>query len=190
MAFDPIAALREWKQKVAWLQERWRGTRREIEQLRKENDQWRRRQKQWGERERQLEQEREQQRQENEKLKRQMEEAQRASKRQAAPFSRGTRKQKPQTAGRKSGAAYGQRHSKAIPQKVDEVIAVPLPSSVSVEAPSKSSGSTRNSNRKSYAGRSGAASISPFAVVSGAINGCKGAIHGRPPMPWERRRCN
>jgi hypothetical protein len=134
MAFDPIAALREWKQKVAWLQERWRGTRREIEQLRKENDQWRRRQKQWEERERQLEQEREL-RQENEKLKRQMEEAQRASRRQAAPFSRGTRKQKPQTPGRKSGAAYGQRHSKAIPQKVDEVIAVPLPSSVSGRPP-------------------------------------------------------
>jgi hypothetical protein len=33
MALDPIATLREWKQKVASLQERWRGARREIEQL-------------------------------------------------------------------------------------------------------------------------------------------------------------
>jgi transposase len=120
MTFDPIAALREWKHKVASLRERGRGARQEIEQLRKENEQLRRREKQ-------LEQEREQLRQENEKLKRQLEEAQRANKRQAAPFSRGTRKQNPKTPGRKSGSTYGQRHSKAIPQKVDEVIAVPPP---------------------------------------------------------------
>jgi exonuclease VII large subunit len=127
MAFDPIRALREWKQRVASLQERWRGARRENEQLREEIDQLRRREKQWEEREQQLEQEREQLRQENEKLKRQLEQAQRANKRQAAPFSRGTRKQNPQPPGRKSGAAYGQRHGKAIPQKVDEVIPVPPP---------------------------------------------------------------
>jgi len=127
MAFDPIAALREWKHKVALLQERWRGARREIEQLRKENEQLRRREKQWEQREKQLEEEREQLRQENEKLKRQLEEAQRANKRQAAPFSRGTRKPNPQTPGRKSGFAYGQRHSKAIPPNVDEVIPVPPP---------------------------------------------------------------
>jgi chromosome segregation ATPase len=110
MAFDPIAALREWKQKVASLQERWRGARWEIEQLRQENDQLRRREKQ-------LEHEREQLRQENEKLKRQLEEAQRASKRQAAPFSRGTRKQNPKTPGRKSGSSYGQWQAKPFPQK-------------------------------------------------------------------------
>jgi TolA-binding protein len=120
MAFDPVAALREWKHKVASLQERWRGARREIEQLHKEIDQLRQREKQ-------LEQERERLRQENEKLKRQLEEAQRASKRQAAPFPRGTRQQNPQTPGRKSGSAYGQRYSKAIPEKVDEVILVPPP---------------------------------------------------------------
>jgi len=120
MAFDLIAALRKWKRKVAWLQERWRGARREIERLRKEVEQLRRREKQ-------LEQEREQLREENEKLKRQLEEAQRASKRPAAPFSRGTRKQNPKTPGRKSGAGYGQRFSKLAPPQVDEVIAVPPP---------------------------------------------------------------
>ena len=128
MAFDPIATLREWKHKVASLQERWRGARRENEQLRQENEQLRRREKQ-------LEQEREQLRArsgENEKLKRQLEQAQRASKRQAAPFSRGTRKQNPKTPGRKSGSAYGQRHSKAIPPNVDEVIAVPPPAQCDV----------------------------------------------------------
>jgi len=120
MAFDLIAALRKWKRKVAWLQERWRGARREIERLRKEVEQLRRREKQ-------LEQEREQLREENEKLKRQLEEAQRASKRPAAPFSRGTRKQNPKTPGRKSGAGYGQRFSKLAPPQVDEVIVVPPP---------------------------------------------------------------
>src|SRR6184192_33635 len=66
------------KQKIASLQQRWRRTRREIERLRQENEQ--------------LRQERERLREENERLKRQLEEAQRASKRQAAPFSRGRRK--------------------------------------------------------------------------------------------------
>lgn len=134
MALDPIAALREWKQKVASLQERWRGSRQENEQLRKENEQLRRREKQleqerkhWEQERERLERERERLRQENEKLKRQLEEAQRASKRQAAPFSRGTRKQNPKTPGRKAGAAYGQRYNKAIPERVDEVIPVPPP---------------------------------------------------------------
>ena len=183
MAFDPIATLREWKHKVAWLQERWRGARQENEQLRQENEQLRRREKQ-------LEQEREQLRQEVEKLKRQLEQAQRASKRQAAPFSRGTRKQNPKTPGRKSGSAYGQRHSKAIPPNVDEVIAVPLPRSVSAGVPSKSRGSRRNTNRKSCARPSGDASMFRCVVVRSATNGYKGAIRGRPPTPWERQRCN
>src|SRR6516225_2333572 len=74
-----------------------------------------------------LERERERLRQENEKLKKQLEEAQRAAKRQAAPFSRGTRKANPKPPGRKPGSAYGQHRRKAIPQKVDEVIAVPVP---------------------------------------------------------------
>src|SRR5215469_13031698 len=101
------------KQKIASLQERWRGARREIEQ--------------WRQQEHRLRQERERLRQENEKLKRQLEEAQRSNKRQAAPFSRGRRKTNSKRPGRKPGAAYGRRYSKAIPQQVDEVIAVPLP---------------------------------------------------------------
>lgn len=134
MTFDPIAALREWKNKVASLQQRWRGARQEIEQLREENEQLRRRQKELEqERERlrqeqeRLQQERERLRQENEKLKRQLQEAQRANKRQAAPFSRGKRKKNPKKPGRKPGADYGQRHGKVVPNHVDEVIPVPPP---------------------------------------------------------------
>ena len=119
-SFNPVVVIEELKHKLASIQEQGRGTRRENEQLRKENEQLRQQREQ-------LEQERERLRQENERLKRQLEEAQRASKRQAAPFSRGRRKPNPKPPGRKSGTAYGQRHGKAIPQQVDEVIAVPPP---------------------------------------------------------------
>jgi len=118
--FHPAGLIEKLKQKIAWLQQQWRSTRREIERLRQENEQLR------EERER-LRQERERLRQENERLKRQLEEAQRASKRQAAPFSRGRQKADPKPPGRRPGAAYGQRSGKAIPKHVDEVIPVPLP---------------------------------------------------------------
>ena len=101
------------KRKISSLQQQWRRIGRENERLRKENEE--------------LRQERERLRRELDKLKRQLEETQRAHQRQAAPFSRGQRKTHPQRPGRKRGAAYGRRHSKAIPQQVDEVIAVPLP---------------------------------------------------------------
>jgi transposase len=117
---NAAGVIEELKRKIASIQEQWRGTRRENERLRKENEELRRREEQW-------EQERERLREENERLKKQLEEAQRANKRQAAPFSRGQRKPNPKPPGRKSGSAYGQRHSKAIPDQVDEVIAVPPP---------------------------------------------------------------
>jgi transposase len=126
-AFDPAIVIGEWKRKIASIREQWQGARRENERLRKEVEQLRRREKQLEREQEQLRQERERLREENEKLKRQLEEAQRASKRQAAPFSRGTRKQNPKTPGRKSGAGYGPRFSKRTPQQVDEVIAVPPP---------------------------------------------------------------
>jgi len=190
MIFDPIASLREWQQKVARLQERWRGVRQENEQLRKEIEQLRRREEQLEKREKQLEQEREQLRRENERLKRQREQAQRANKRQAAPFSRGTHKPNPKTPGRKSRSAYGRRHSKTIPSKVDEVIAVPPPVQVSVAAACKWSGSNRSTNKKSCAKPSGDVSIYRSVVASYATNGSKGGIRGRPPMLWARRWCN
>lgn len=122
------------KRKISSLQQQWRSTRVENERLRKENEELRRREKQW-EREQgqlrreqeQLRQEREGLRRENERLKKQLEEAQRANKRQTAPFSRNRRKANPKRPGRKPGAAYGRRHGKAIPDTVNEVIPVPLP---------------------------------------------------------------
>ena len=117
-AFRPFAVIPELKRTIVSIRDQWRRTRRDNERLRKENEQWR-------ERAERLERERDHLRDENERLKRQLEEAQRAAKRQAAPFARGIRKANPERPGRKPGAAYGTRHSKPRPDHVDEVIAVP-----------------------------------------------------------------
>jgi transposase len=119
-AFRPFAVIHDLKRTIASIRGQWRSTRGENERLRKENAQWR-------ERAERLEREREQLREENERLKRQLEDAQRTAKRQAAPFARGVRKRNPLRPGRKPGAAYGKRHSKPMPDHVDEVIAVPAP---------------------------------------------------------------
>ena len=64
---------------------------------------------------------------ENERLRRLLEEALRASKRQAAPFSRHKPKAQPQKPGRKSGPKYGRRCRRPVPERIDEVVEVPLP---------------------------------------------------------------
>ena len=65
--------------------------------------------------------------QEAERLRRELEAALRASKRQAAPHSRGTPKANPQRPGRKPGRRYGQQACRPIPARVDERITVALP---------------------------------------------------------------
>src|SRR5262249_9682745 len=65
--------------------------------------------------------------QETERLRRELEAALRASKRQAAPHSRGTPKANPQRPGRKPGRRYGRPACRPIPARVDERMAVPLP---------------------------------------------------------------
>jgi transposase len=62
-----------------------------------------------------------------ERLRKALEEALRSLKRQAAPFSKGQPKSNPKRPGRKSGSDYGQRAFRAIPDHVDEQIAVGLP---------------------------------------------------------------
>ncbi len=61
------------------------------------------------------------------RLQKELETAQRAARRQAAPFSRGQRKRNPRSPGRKSGKAYGKHHRRPIPDHVDESIPVPVP---------------------------------------------------------------
>jgi transposase len=65
--------------------------------------------------------------QETERLRRELEAALRATKRQAAPHSRGRPKANPKRPGRKSGSRYGRQACRPIPARVDERIAVPLP---------------------------------------------------------------
>ena len=64
---------------------------------------------------------------ESERLRRELEAALRASKRQAAPHSRGEAKSNPKRPGRKPGSGYGRQACRPIPLRVDERIAVPLP---------------------------------------------------------------
>lgn len=63
-----------------------------------------------------------------EKLTQLLEERTRSGKRQAAPFSKGPPKQDPKTPGRKPGEDYGRHQRRAVPDHVDEVYNVPLPS--------------------------------------------------------------
>ena len=56
-----------------------------------------------------------------------VEELQRASKRQAAPFSKGQPKSDPAKPGRKPGARYGRRSGRAVPDRVDETYAASCP---------------------------------------------------------------
>jgi transposase len=65
---------------------------------------------------------------ENARLQRLLEEALRAVKRQAAPFSRQNSKAAPEKPGRKPGKKYGRPYRRTVPDQVDEIIEVPLPS--------------------------------------------------------------
>jgi transposase len=93
---------------------------RELRRTREERDQARRRIEQ-------LEQEKQQLQEEIKRLRKELEAAQRAARRQAAPFSRGRPKSQPKAPGRKPGAAYGQHHRRPIPDHVDEEIQVTVP---------------------------------------------------------------
>src|SRR5216683_2698931 len=84
---------------------------REIDRLRKENDRLK---------------------QESERLRRELEAALRASRRQAAPHSRGEPKSNPKRPGRKPGRNYGRQACRPMPSRVDEQIPVPLPKRVGV----------------------------------------------------------
>ena len=74
-----------------------------------------------------LERENQELRAEIERLRRALEEALRAAKRQAAPFSRRQPKLHPEKPGRKAGQEYGRCSRREIPETVDEVVEVPLP---------------------------------------------------------------
>src|SRR4051812_44467098 len=74
-----------------------------------------------------LRKENERLKQEAERLRGELDAALRASKRQAAPHSRGNPRANPKRPGRRPGRSYGRQGCRPIPSRVDERIAVPLP---------------------------------------------------------------
>jgi transposase len=110
---NPVRRIRELAEELG-------RTRRERDQARKESEH---RQKQLE----RLQEENQRLREENQRLREDLEAAQRAAKRQAAPFSRGKPKPNPQRPGRKSGAAHGPHSHRPIPDHVDEEIQVDAP---------------------------------------------------------------
>ena len=110
---NPVRRIRELTQELG-------HTRRERDQARQEAERLQRESERLQEENRQLEDE-------VKRLRKELEAAQRAAKRQAAPFSRGQPKSDPKAPGRKSGAAYGRHHQRPIPDHVDEEIQVATP---------------------------------------------------------------
>ena len=93
---------------------------RELDRAQQENERLRKEKQR-------LQKENERLKQETERLRRELEAALRASKRQAAPHSRGTPKGNPKRPGRKPGRRYGRQACRPIPSRADERITVPLP---------------------------------------------------------------
>jgi transposase len=105
-SLNPIARIKE-------LMRRLRQTEEQLDQVRREKQR--------------LEDENARLREENTRLRKELETARRVAKRQAAPFSRGQRKNPPKSPGRKAGKQYGKHHRRPIPDHVDEQIAVAAP---------------------------------------------------------------
>ena len=99
----------------------------ELGRARRERDQARQQVEQLEDEKQRLHEKLERLREENERLRNELEAAQRAAKRQAAPFSRGKPKQNPKSPGRKSGKAHGTHHQRPVPDHVDEEIQVDAP---------------------------------------------------------------
>jgi transposase len=110
---NPVRRIRELAEELG-------RARRERDQARKESEH---RQKELE----RLQEENLRLREENQRLREDLEAAQRAAKRQAAPFSRGKPKPNPQRPGRKSGAMHGPHSHRPIPDHVDEEIQVDAP---------------------------------------------------------------
>ena len=150
---------------------------RELERLRKQSGR--------------LEKENERLKREAERLRRELEAALRASRRQAAPHSRGTPKGNPNRPGRKSGRRYGRRACRPIPRRVDEQIAVPLPE----QCPHCGGGVKGESCETQYQEEIVRRTIvRRFDITVGRCCDCHRRVQGRHPCrvltPWESATCN
>jgi transposase len=137
----------------------------EIERLRQENNR--------------LKQESDRLKQESERLRRELDAALRASKRQAAPHSRGEPKSNPKRPGRKPGRRYGPRACRPIPARIDEQIAVPLPKHCphcggGVESESCEAQYQEDIVRRTVVRR--------FDIAVGRCRACRRRVQGRHPL--------
>lgn len=119
-SLNPLRRIRELAQELRRAREEREQARRRIEQLEREKAGL-------AQNNERLEKERQRLEEEIKRLRKDLDAAQRATRRQAAPFSRGLPKSCPKTPGRRSGAAHGPHHRRPIPNHVDEEITVSAP---------------------------------------------------------------
>jgi len=113
------------------------------------------------------------------RLQKLLEEALRKRKRNTASFSRDPPKPNPKTAGRKPGDQYGKQATRSTPLKVDEQIAVPLPSCY----PHCASQVVRETTKSQY--QEDVVRVTPvrrFDVEVGVCAGCGRSVQGRHPL--------
>jgi transposase len=137
----------------------------ELERLRKERER--------------LQKENERLQRETERLRRELEAALRASKRQAAPHSRGTPEADPKRPGRKPGHRYGRQACRPIPKHVDERIAVPLPERCPHCASDVEPEGCETQYQEEIVRRT---TVRRFDIVVGRCCACRRRVQGRHPM--------
>jgi transposase len=117
--------------------------------------------------------------QESDRLRRELDAALRASKRQAAPHSRGELKSNPKRPGRKPGRSYGQRACRPIPTRIDEQIAVPLPKDCPHCGGSVESESCETQYQEDIVRRT---VVRRFDIAVGRCRVCRRRVQGRHPL--------
>jgi len=118
-------------------------------------------------------------RQEIERLRKELEAALRASKRQAAPHSRGAPKRNPKRPGRKAGRRYGRQACRPIPARVDERIAVPLPECCPHCGGGVESKSCETQYQEEIVRRT---VVRRFDIAVGRCRDCQRRVQGRHPL--------
>jgi transposase len=117
--------------------------------------------------------------QEVQRLRKELEAALRASKRQAAPHSRGTPKRNAQRPGRKAGRRYGRQASRPTPSRVDEQIAVPLPKRCPQCGGEVESKSCETQYQEEIVRRT---VVRRFDIAVGRCRNCQRRVQGRHPL--------
>jgi transposase len=108
-----------------------------------------------------------------------LEAALRASKRQAAPHSRGNPKANPKRPGRKPGRGYGRQACRPIPSRVEEQIAAPLPE----RCPHCGGGVERESCETQYQEEIVRRTVvRRFDIAVGRCRQCQRRVQGRHPL--------